>query len=293
MSPPVSVIVPLYNAASSLARCLDSLEAQTLPGLEVLLLDDASSDDSLAIAMSYAQRRPEMFRVLHQPRNRGIGVTRNTGLALARGDYVGFVDADDSVTPHMFQRMHEAACQRQAQVVLCGARTIFSNGGEEKLLLPQGVRSAKDVLKNSPLLSPPWNKLYQRDFLLEHGIDFPEASMSEDMAFAFKVMANGPTLACVQQPFYIYHKHDSNITLDIARRKEAFRSVADIRQYLMARGLFHSCKSAYRYINFTHLVYYPLCLLCIDALIKGRGRWHALRNAPAYFYELFLFWLRE
>lgn len=284
----VSVIVPVYNAAPWLEACLESLRCQTLSDLEVIIVDDGSTDGSIAIGQKYATTWPKHFRHISLS-HMGIGRARNMGLAAACKDFVGFVDSDDSVLPHMFQCLYDAVCEAQAQVAVCGMCIAFPR--RTKIVLPEPHIRAEDMLKNSQTLSPPWNKIYSRAFLCEHNIHFPESSMSEDMAFAFKVMVNEPKIVCVQEALYIYNKHEGNITFDITRRKETLSSIEDIKKYLIQKGKLAKYKKHYRYVFFMHLLYYPLCLLCIDSLLKGHSRWHNIQYAPAYFYALCRFCL--
>lgn len=287
----VSVIVPFYNAAPWLERCLESLLAQHLCELEIILVDDASTDSSPKIAGRYAVCYPDRIRYLRQESNMGPGAARNAGIALARGEYVGFVDADDMAEPDMFSSLHTAARKTGAQVAVCGMR-IVSNGRECDCL-PKRIRSARDLLGDSDLLSPPWNKIYLRSFITVNGITFPVSRMSEDMAFAFKAMARAPQLACVIKALYVYIKHESCVTLDMSKRADALISMAELKSYLYRIDKFNDYKNYYRKMQFLHLFYYPICLLFIDGLLKGNNKLHIFRQAPRYFYELVKFLFRR
>lgn len=287
----VSVIVPFYNAAPWLKRCLESLLAQHLRELEIILVDDASTDSSPNIAEQYTERYPDRIRYLRQENNMGPGAARNAGIVLARGEYVGFMDADDMAEPEMFSSLYTTARKAGAQITICGMR-IVSNGKKYDCL-PERIHSARDLLGTSDLLSSPWNKIYLRSFIAVNQITFPRSRMSEDMVFAFKAMACTPHLACVSRPLYVYIKHASCVTLDMSKRVDALISISELKDYLHRNGKFNEYKKYYRRIGFLHLFYYPACLLVIDALLKGSNRWSSLRQAPRYFYELLKFLLRQ
>lgn len=115
--PKVSIIVPVYNAEKYLYRCIDSILRQTLTDIEVILVDDGSSDSSGKICEEYA-RKDSRLQVIHQ-KNAGVAVARNTGLDIASGEYIAFVDSDDYIEPNMYQSMMQVANQYDCDVVLC------------------------------------------------------------------------------------------------------------------------------------------------------------------------------
>ena len=115
--PKVSIIVPVYNVEKYLRRCIDSILRQTLTDIEVILVDDGSFDSSGKICEEYA-RKDSGLRVIHQ-KNAGVAVARNTGLDIASGDYIAFVDSDDYIEPNMYQSMMQVANQYDCDVVLC------------------------------------------------------------------------------------------------------------------------------------------------------------------------------
>ena len=109
--PKLSVIVPVYNAKDKLPRCLDSLLAQTLSDIEFILVNDASTDGSYDILLDYEKQSPERIIVIDCEVNRRAGGARNTGLDMASGDYIGFVDSDDYILPDMFECLYNKASQ--------------------------------------------------------------------------------------------------------------------------------------------------------------------------------------
>ena len=165
----VSVIVPFYNAAPWLERCLKSLLAQYLRELEIILVDDASTDASPKIAERYTGRYPDRIRYLRQESNMGPGAARNVGLSLARGEYVGFVDADDMAEPEMFSSLYATARKTGAQVAVCGI--YLSRDGREHEILPGYICDAQNLFKNVRLFPSPCNKIFQRNYLIMWNFD--------------------------------------------------------------------------------------------------------------------------
>ena len=116
-SPKVSIIVPVYNAADYLVECLDSIICQTLYEIEILLVDDGSTDKSGEICDEYL-KKDNRIRVLHI-KNSGVSVARNVGIDVAKGEFIGFVDSDDYISPEMYERMYDTAIMHGADIVMC------------------------------------------------------------------------------------------------------------------------------------------------------------------------------
>ena len=169
--PKISVIVPAYNIEAYLPNCLDSILAQTYPELEIVVVNDGSSDGTPAIADSYAEKFPGRFLVLHQE-NTGVARARLNGVAAAHGEWIGFVDGDDEIEPDMYQRLMANALKYDADISHCGYQTIV-NGGERihyfydtgKLAVQDHKDGLKDLIEGTFIEPSLCNKLFRKDLL--------------------------------------------------------------------------------------------------------------------------------
>lgn len=167
----ISVVVPVFNLAPWLPRCVESILGQTHRNLEVLLVDDGSVDDSLALAEEFAGRDPRV-RVFHQ-RNAGVTAARLLGVSEARGSWIGFVDGDDEIEPDMYARLLENARKYDADISHCGYQKIGLDGSVSLHHGTGGVRpqdhltGLKDLLEERTVGPALWSKLYRRELFQE------------------------------------------------------------------------------------------------------------------------------
>ena len=229
----ISVIVPVYNAVNLLPGCMESLLRQTWQNLEIILVDDGSTDGSGALCDEYADSadtsdsadsadsadradRPKV-RVIHQA-NAGVCAARNRGMEEATGDYIGFCDNDDTVHPCFFERLMEWMDSEKAQIAVCGyARTAsqteaLQEPGEEKELKVYGPDEAFGCLVRGeyPLKSYLWNKLYERRLL--DGIYFPEDRIIEDQFVTWQLLLKAERIVVSDWQGYGYYSNPESIT---------------------------------------------------------------------------------
>lgn len=141
----VSIVIPIYNAEKYLIRCIDSVINQTESEIEIILVDDGSKDESLNICKKF-QTRDSRIKVIHQE-NAGVSAARNRGIEAANGKYIGFVDSDDWIEPMMYERLLDQAEKTNADIVMCDAMTVFSNGNKQVDTITQ--LSESQILKKS------------------------------------------------------------------------------------------------------------------------------------------------
>lgn len=202
----VSVVVPVHNSAKFLHKCVDSLLAQTLEDIEIILVDDCSCDNSRELIADYAARNPGKVVPHYLPENLRQGGARNAGMTIARGEYVAFVDSDDFVEPDMCKVLYDSA----AGADMCGADYWIDRDGvltDVNLTYGEG-REMTDERKAIFLSGCGyfWSRIYRLDFLKKFDLQFPEKTFYEDAYFNFMTALYARTAVKAAGRFYHYYQ---------------------------------------------------------------------------------------
>jgi glycosyltransferase involved in cell wall biosynthesis len=222
MTPRVSVIVPVFNTAPYLARCLQSLRESALREIEIICVDDASTDESARIVEDFA-RLDSRIRLIRHERNLGLGGARNTGIAAARAEYIGGVDSDDWVAPTMYARLLEATDGGRADVVEGGYLRIDSAGEVFRRYKPKAkvVENDRNQINIFEVTPPSFcTKLWRRALFVDNGIWFPEHTFYEDLATTPRLMAKAKLIHFIADTSYFYFKRDGSITFSASERHQ-------------------------------------------------------------------------
>lgn len=203
MSAKVSVIVPVYNAERTLNACLGNLVHQTLTDIEIILVNDASTDHSAAILNACERQFPDKILLVHLEHNLGPGGARNVGLSYASGEYIGFVDSDDLADPSMFETMYTYAAMHDYDMVDCA---YYQQATDSLLLMtPDSCIGILDDEKRSLLISGGgylWSRIFRRE--LFNQVCFREHTILEDMEVMMQLFLNCHTLGTIKKPLYQY-----------------------------------------------------------------------------------------
>lgn len=186
----VSVIVPVYNLKQYIPRCIDSLQSQTLEDIEIIIIDDGSTDGSAEICDQYADE-DSRIRVLHK-KNEGLSAARNVGVRMARANYIMFADGDDWVEPEFCELPYRAATENNVEVVCFQHTIVFSNGKRTKSrLMGEGLLAKGDISTLKAVGAYVWSKLYRKSIF--DTIQYPVGHMYEDIATTHRILyfANG------------------------------------------------------------------------------------------------------
>ena len=197
--PTISVIVPVYNTASYLSRCIESLVNQTYSDLQIILIDDGSTDGSGAIADEWQTKDPRI-EVYHQL-NQGQSAARNVGLLHARGEYIAFMDSDDYIDSNYFSTMLQVA-DATTDCVQTGYRRVKQDGEIIKAYRP----------KHFYQYTSPCMRLYRRYFIECHHLRFPEGMIYEDVVFSIDLWLAHPTYKIIPYCGYNYTLNTSSTT---------------------------------------------------------------------------------
>lgn len=224
----VSVIVPVFNAAGYLKACVDSVLAQSYGRFELWLVDDGSTDASRELCLEYGGRDPRVKAIRQD--NSGVSAARNAGLKAAGGDFILFLDADDSLGPDSLSKLVAEAGRTGAELVV-GNSWLLSAGGRRKgcRLEEDGLLGKKelaryllDYLRASQKVDSMftcWGKLFRASVIRRESLGFiPEASCYEDTVFVFHYLRHSSSIAYLSEPLYNYLAKDSSLAFNMSGR---------------------------------------------------------------------------
>ncbi len=209
MTPRVSIIVPVYNKETYLGACLDSLAAQTLAGIEIICIDDGSTDGSRGILRDAADKNP-LIQVVEFHQNQGVSAARNHGMGLATGQYLRFVDADDLLPPGSSELLYDRALATRADLVRGGLSLFLGNDVQHPTFVVQVPDRLTTDLPSAPELWRPWwhtSYLISRQLVLDHDLRYPDLRRGEDPVFLASLLIHAKRISLVPEIVYFYRKY--------------------------------------------------------------------------------------
>jgi glycosyltransferase involved in cell wall biosynthesis len=226
----VSVIIPVYNAEKYLRQCMDSILVQTLSEIEIICVDDGSTDGSKCILEEYA-RRDTRIRIFSQ-KNAGAGAARNTGMLYARGEYLSFLDADDFFEPDMLLLAYEKAKKANADILVFGSdqylddKEIFQNVSwtiRRHAIPPYRPMTYRTFTDNvfKVFVGWTWDKLFSRKFVFDHVLKFQEQRTSNDLLFVFTAIVVANRIEVFDQ-ILIHQRRNNKASLSNTREQSWF-----------------------------------------------------------------------
>ena len=261
----ISIIVPVYNTEKYLKRCFDSLVCQTLNDIEIIIVNDGSSDNSQSIIDQYSKMHPgEIFSFNKE--NGGLSDARNLGLKHVRGEYISFVDSDDYIDKDMCERMYNNGIKTQSDVVCSPITFIWENNRKvKKSFFPDIDIFGKGILESPRILdivsSYAVTKIYKHDFWKKHNFTFPVGQYFEDSALIYNILLKANKVESVNIPFYNYIK---DIEGSICNTVD--RTIFDIFKSCESIINFYKKNSAYYKIETTII---SICCKHINMRIKS------------------------
>jgi CDP-glycerol glycerophosphotransferase len=225
----ISVVVPIYNVERYLEACLESIAGQTFDDLEVVMVDDGSTDGSAAIAEAFAARDPR-FKLVSRP-NGGLSAARNTGIAAATGEFLAFVDSDDMLMPRAYELLLGSLEQTGSDFASGNAVRFTSAGEKPARFLARAFRESQQrthITKNRRLLADrtAWNKLWRRSFWDAHGLRFPEGRIYEDIPVTLPLHFAADAVDIIAEPVYRYRIREG-ADRSITQRRAEVRALRD------------------------------------------------------------------
>lgn len=243
----LSIIIPFYNVEPFITQCLDSVYQQDIPEseYEVICVNDASPDNSSEIVKEFQKKHGNLILVEHEV-NKKLGAARNTGRAIARGNYIWNVDSDDMVVPNCLKEMLDICEENNLDVFVFSHKLVVNN--EIKNIDARDVFTATQcisgiefmrqyAMKQMHIISPVWKQLFRREFLDENAIYSPEINMSEDVPYTYKSIALAQRLQVKSESYYIYRINPQSIGGVMAKAPSAIAAYESC--FVVSRELFH------------------------------------------------------
>jgi len=201
---PVSIIIPIFNCDQYLEKCLNSVVNQTLKDIQIICINDGSKDNSLEILNEFCTK-DQRIEIINLNENRGQSFARNLGLDIAKGNFIGFVDADDFVDLDYFEKLYNEAIKNDCEIVMAGIR-LYKRSGKTKII--DNFKN-KILLNNNEKISHLNNgstctKIFSHNLISKYNITFPEDLIYEDNVFLIKAVLNATKICTLHNCFYNY-----------------------------------------------------------------------------------------
>ncbi len=255
----VSVIVPMYNVKDYVGQCLDSLAAQTLSDMEVILVDDGCTDETPRIAEEYCRRYPERFRLVHKE-NGGLSDARNCGIAYAQGEYIAFLDSDDFADDTLYEKLAKLM-DTGCDVAVTHIEYWYQDPGRRFVM--KGLSSwDADTVQKKAMLSPmfAWNKMYRREWFTEKGLRYPLRTWYEDIPVTTRIFASSEKIGVLDECLIHYRQREGSIMTsnDDPRVRQIFNIMAMVRSSFEQDGLAEEYREELEYLHIEHLRLYGM-----------------------------------
>lgn len=255
----VSVIVPMYNVEKYIDECLNSLVNQTLKDIEVIVVNDGSSDNSVNIVEGYVKRYPNIVKLVHKE-NGGLSDARNFGVKYATGKYIGFLDSDDYIEYNMYEMMAQKM-EEGHDVVICDIEYFYENSNKKWILNGLSNLNVKDISKRA-LLSPmfAWNKLYKSKYFKEYGYTYPINTWYEDIPVTTLIFAKTKKIGYINEVYVHYRQREGSIMNSTKSKRlfEIFNIINSVVENFKKENLFDLYRDEIEYLSIEHLRFYGM-----------------------------------
>lgn len=233
--PLVSVIVPVYNVSEYLPNCLDSIKKQSFKDYEIIIINDSSPDNSAEIIDDFIHNNPELsISIINHPENKGISAARNSGIRIAKGEYLYFIDSDDDILPDCLELLTQDIKNESLDVVI-GENYIIDNNSKSKVCvdIASGIIEDDKILKffvEKKWYNQVWNKLYRKDFIIDNNLYFAEGLILEDELFSFQVASCAKRMLIVKECTYNYYIRPKSIISSVNNSSVRWHSFIKINE---------------------------------------------------------------
>lgn len=252
----ISIVIPVYNGENYIRPCLDSVLNQTLKEIEVIVINDASTDKTNEILQEYVDKYKDMVKVVQNKQNVGQGKARNIGISIASGEFITFVDSDDKIEKSMLETMYQTAIKENADLILCDYYEIIATKKEQKKLIPQRTEDIKkDYIVSA---ASPWCKLIKTELLTKNNLYFLETGAYEDISIIPVLSVYANKIIYIEEPLYKYYiRPGSTMRQNVFNDKllSIYEALENIRNCFKNIEMLEPYNEEIEFIYIKHLLY--------------------------------------
>lgn len=229
--PKVSIIVPIYNTAPFLEKCLTSLVHQTLDDIEIICVNDGSTDTSQQIINKFLLEYPYRIKSIVK-KNGGLSEARNIGLQESTGDYIAFIDSDDYVETTLYEKMYNEALKTNASMIVCGFKRVTMDGKVLSIEQDRLKKSYSSIEALTSIAPAAWNKLYKRNLWIQSQVKYPKGVWYEDLPTTVKLILYSNEIVTINEALIYYVQHPNSISYTFDNRAyDIFYVLTDIYNF--------------------------------------------------------------
>ena len=247
----ITVIVPVYNMEKYIERCLKSLLSQTLEDIEIIVVNDGSTDRSKEIILDFLESQNNI--IYKEKENEGVAVARNYGLKAASGEYITFLDPDDYIEKDMYEKMYNKAKEEEEEADLVECDFYWEYPNKKKQDVGKVYLGKKDMLVNVRVM--PWNKLIKKSIIQDNNIRFPKGLKYEDVEFTYKLVPYCNKVSFVKKPFVHYMQREDSASYSYNEKvADIFLVLDDVIEYYRSNGIYEEYKEELEYVYTRYLL---------------------------------------
>lgn len=257
----VSVIIPVYNTYDYLVKCIDSVLCQTLNEMEIIVINDGSTDNSLKILNQYVANNDI---ILINKNNEGQGVARNKAVDICRGKYIAFVDSDDYIESDMLEKMYEKAEINKLDITICNYKVVDEESNEinnninyNNSEIINSNECIRRFLIGNTIEGFSWNKLFASELFKKNGIRYPERIKYEDIPTVFNLILISKRIGFINERFYYYVQRSQSTTnqLNLKNIKDFVMSLKMVNEILKNNMILENFRYEYQYYYIKKMMY--------------------------------------
>ncbi len=263
----LSLIIPVYNSESYLYKCLESAVNQTLQQIEIIIINDGSTDSSVDIIKEFLADNRIVF--INQ-KNSGLSCARNVGIKMAKGEFIGFLDSDDRLDSTFAQKMYTYAKETLSDIVMCDYFRVLPKT-QHNMLIRKNFKNTiftssealHKIILDLSVQNYAWDKIYKRKLFIDNNVFYPEGMYYEDMPTTFRLFYYANQVGYIDQPLYYYLQRENSITRTFNDKhiEDIIKALYLMKEFMLSNGIYLKYQKEYKFFCYKNLVIFTQSIL--------------------------------